>query len=444
MALRRNPFLIAIIMLLSVMFFSALLPGVTLAQTPHITETEFISRVISQSSVFAETDKRLTELGSRVESVTSLFPSPLQIEGSYESAAPFNDPDGGFSIGISQELDLYGKKNLRYHSAAADLRRSVLEQQQSKREYLREARTSFLEAYILGERSRISDSLSLYSEKIASAAILRKEKGDISPFEYNSITLESLKERSLGQGVKAEHRSTLAAIRSRFGIDLSSFTLEIDTLSTKFLSDRLAAAALGALVDSLPEIQLHISQIEVLQYQRSLAAREQLSNPNLGLSYIHNTLAFDQSNIIGSPSVVQNISAIRKDESQFGIKLSFSLPFSVPLLWQSGEYQTLPYDGAIARQQGELARRRSSLLAEVKSAIIKTNFLDSAYTILRNAPAMIAENFRSLERGYNRGELSLTDFLVNKKSLTDILQHTLDTEKNYHQSRIQLSYLINK
>ncbi len=431
------------ILIVSTIIFLLFTPSSFFAQTAKLSEKIFISKV-EQAGVFLETDKRLSELRSRTQSVTSLFSSPLEIEAGYQSGSPFNDPDRGFSAGISQEIDLYGKKSLRYHTADAGLRKDIIEMLQTKREYLRDLRTLFLNAYILNERLRISDSLASDAEKLASAATLRKEKGDISPFEFNSITLEYLKERSSNQALYAEQVTALTAIRTRFGVDLSNSVLEIDSTEEELQNLLYKPDLYASIVDTLPEIQLKNAEIEILNYQRSLVSKEQFSNPNIGVSFMQNRLTFGQSDITGNPVVTQNISGIQKDERQLGFKLSFSLPFSIPLLWQAGEYLTLPYDGAIAAKRLEIQQFRKSLTADLQSAVTRTQYLDSAQKTLQAARTMIAANYSTLERAYRLGQLSLNDFLLNKRILNEILQNSLDAEKRYHESRILLLYLINK
>lgn len=439
---RFSPIRERMIVILSTIGFFVFTSSRFFAQTEHFSEKNFILK-LEQTGIFFETDKRLTELLSRAQSVTSLFPSPLEIDAGYQTGSPFNDPDRAFSAGISQEIDLYGKKSLRYHTADAGLRKNIIELLQTKREYLRDARTLFLNAYILNERLRISDSLTSDAEKLALAATLRKEKGDISAFEFNSISLEYLKERSSNQQLHADHAAAYTTIRMRYGINISTYTLEIDSAVKEF-QVLLQRSDLHELIDKLPEIQLKNAEIEILKYQRNLASKEQYSNPYIGMSFIENRLTFGQSDISGNSAVTKNISGIQKDEKQLGFKLSFSLPFSIPPLWQSEEYLTLPYDGAIAAKYLELQQLPKTLIADLESAVTKAVYLDSAQMTLQEAESKIASNYVTLEHAYRMGQLSLSDFLLNKRILNEMLQNSLDAKKRYNESRIQLLYLINK
>ncbi len=425
-------------------FLAGLIPSLALAQSQTLTEEEFTQIILKKGWSLSQAEQHLQVLRSQLQSTTSLFPTPLEFELGYETGSPFNDGDRVSRFDVSQQIDLFGKLTLEKQSALADIEQTELQIIQNKRDFLRNARIFFINAYILKEKVRYSDSALEFAARLQNNAKIRLEKGDISLFEENGVILEFLKEKSQHEILTGELASALISLSSRYDLVLSSTTfLPTENFAgVSFLS--INPEKSNEYIDSLPEMQLQLNGLKKLQITRDLLSKEKIPNPILGLSLTNTITEFGQKDFTGDPSIINGVSGIRKNDKSLGLKLNFALPFSIPLLWESKKFATLPVEGAIASKKSELVLLRVLLTSEIESAFKRIQSVDSALQILRSSMPALDQNYHALEKAYAAGQISFSDFLVNKKAITEMRQLQFDAEKRYHDLRIELLFLLNK
>lgn len=413
------------------------IPG--LAQPANLDQLEQL--VFERNPELVTGMRNVQEIQQKYKSTQSLFPSQPVLRAEYGVGSIFNDPDRALVLGIEQEIDLYGKTGSLKNKGILDIAQARGELEAIRRE-IRSSLYSTLNNLSAAETQLvISDSLLESAQVLVRTAERRLREGDISPLEANAFAIEF----STAKINQLKKQSEVFSLKSEF---VSRFNLTPPSNSAEMMRSKRYAlpdtARLAPTIDSIPAVTVARIERDRLQFEKDLTTRDYLQNPSLGITFSKTRFQFDRDEIFGSPSIVNGIDYLRKDERELSFQLSFSLPFSIPYLWEAPRLATIPYDAQISFKQAAYEQTRRSASARLRGLLQSLAFLDSALVSAGQASQIATESYRGFERAYLAGQLSYSDFIANRKALAETLTNEVAIRKEFNDVRIEIESLIGK
>ncbi len=418
-------------------FFSCVIVLPTFAQTKL---DDYDRMVLERDQKIVVGLRRVDEIIESYRSKNSLFPSLPRLDVGYEGGSLFNDPDYSLSFGIEQEIDLYGKTSDLKNKGLLDIEQTRAELEEARRDLRTVLHTNLNEVAATQLQLTLHDSLVESAQVLLNSAKRRYDEGDISILEYNAFRVDY----SGSKITQLRKQSELAALQGEF---LSRFGMPPpdnapDLIATfVILTD---SSLLTSKVSDNPEVIIARIKRDKLKFERELTVREFIENPSFGVSFSKSRLQFSNDEIFGNPSIVNGIDYLRKDETELGLRLSFTLPFTVPFLWATPQLASIPFDAEIAAQEAIYEQKYRSILARARGLLASQSLMQSALEIAEQASRTATESYRGYERAYLAGELSYSDFLSNRKALVDALMNEIEIRKDFIQLQIEIEAILNK
>ena len=374
------------------------------------------------------------------ETGSNLFPSRPMLTLDYDTEQPFGSNDYQFSVSLSQELSLWGIGTSRnvvaesFSKAADSAHASV----QARIDLT--TRLMYNKARTLALQVALADKLVQSSNRLVEATNRRLAAGDISVLDRNSIVLSANLQRIEYEQVSSKYEQALAELEALTGLQLQNVTLEIDTTSilTTDPGDSTVHYQLW------PEWVRLNNAIQIEQAQVELARISLKPNPTLWLTYSRDRLSIAGNEVRYLPGASASIDNITSPGQSVGVQLSMTIPISIVGLWRPNTTNVALREAALLELQAEQNELRISLAGRFVKLKQQLLHIRNALQIYEQSIALIVQSDELLSRGYEGGELSVTELVVGRQQLATMQSGQLDLVRQFHDTEILLRSITNR
>lgn len=385
----------------------------TLAEAMRLAET-------SSPAVRTREAQLAAAEGARLEAASALFNNPeLSLERIRNrvrnGALPDNRFDG-YTIGITQPIEIGGQQLRRREVATAALEALRAEIEDTRRQARSDAALRFHTVLAAQRKVRIEErSIELF-DGTAQAVAKRRAAGEDTRLDANVALIEA--ERA---------RNALAVARERW-LEARSELATLLQLPPTVVPEVVGELGMPGAEARPYEIEQLIASAQAVPRQRAIAARADAARARLGLERASRT-----------PDITFGLSTGRDgpgDARERITTLSVSLP--LPLFKRN--------DGAIGQAMSELTQaevERASALRDTQAQVRRLwSRLESQFDRLQRlqramAPAS-ADNQQLAAKSRQAGQIGLLDQLIVNRQALDAERDLNDALADYHATRIEL------
>jgi outer membrane protein, heavy metal efflux system len=342
----------------------------------------------------------------------NVSPNPIAQFG-YNSNIPSRDQSVTYNEGLSEEIELGGKRKFRVSVA----QKNLLSTSATVDDFFRQLRGSAATAFVtaLGDRMIVAEKQRAYRslESLAQANVKRLSEGDLGETDTNQARLNASQAKGdLAAAISTQSTDLFALLqligKSRSAVRQPAGNLEfanrdfpLNTLLTLYQDQR-------------PDVKAAQYAYAAAQSSIKLAGANRIPDPTVGLGYQENTAIHNKLN----PSPSYN---------------SFNLTVSVPLpIFNSyrGEYEQAQYAALQAQKTLDSTRLKAEL--DIRSNYAR--YQNAKRQLAQYGPVSIALAEKVLQSkltSYKLGATSLLDLLQAQKDDTDthLSQITALTER---------------
>lgn len=376
---------------------------------------------------------------ARVDSAFAGLPAfnpQLELNVARGGSSLLSGSEGTFDLGVSQELELWGKRAARQSAATARAQVSEAELRAAWQDIESDVRARFERVLFLQDRLGIANELTGLDGLVVRASQARVRDGSITPLTGRLTELDLLRLEAQGRRTRSDLHQALLALGLAMGQALP------DTIR---LQGELHADSLTAPVDSVVAMALRTRATgEVLH--RQLAARqaelrqaELDGRPNLtlGVGLTRDRRSFSHDDFSGDPTIVGGIAGATSTDDLWTARISAPLP-----LWQRNQAGRARAAAEIGRSEAELVRYRLQTKMEVLAATRR--FEDSAglYGLYLERSNRVRADLVLIREAYTDGRIPLDSYLTQKGRLVDTLLGQLEAGEAYWQARGQLEAAV--
>jgi cobalt-zinc-cadmium efflux system outer membrane protein len=339
-------------------------------------------------------------------------------------------------VGVSQELELWGKRAARQAVATTRSLTSGAEWRAKLQEVESEVRARFERALFLQERVATVDGLADLDRRVVLATQARVRDGSITPVTGRLTELDLLRLEAQGRRTHSELRQALVALGLAIGLELP------DSIR---LGGEVHAESLLAVEDSVAALALHTRregevlrrQIAVRQAELHLAEREARPNLTLGAGLARDRASFSGGDFTGDPAIVRGISGASDTDHLWTARVSMPLP-----LWQRNQAGRARASAEIVRSQADYDRHRQRIRLEALGAARRFQDAVALYHLYLERSARVQQDLVLIREAYADGRISLDSYLTQKGRLVDTLLGQLEAGDAYWDARGQLEATV--
>jgi len=363
---------------------------------------EIVAMALKHSAELSALEKEADAKQSLAVQAGTLGNPTLELQGSTGSLTGSPD-ERTASIGINQELPLYGKLGLRREAAEREAE-ALLRQRDNAARLLRyEVATLALDYSLTAKRQELAADLVKLNRDLLSIAGERFRAGDIPELDFNLAKVELARGESRLLEVEREVRPLRIKIASLTGLNESDVKPP-DTLSTPLLSPTSVDLVKQALA-SRPDLLALASERDKAETESRLAKAEALPDITAGL--------FAQWE---RGSTVAGGMTSTSSDTQLGLRLSMPIPvFNRNRGGRSAAKARL--DSADSRR---LALERS-ITAEVEGAVSRLSSSERVLALLEQGIIpQLTENLKLTQEAYRLGEVGILSVIDEQKKFFEV------------------------
>jgi cobalt-zinc-cadmium efflux system outer membrane protein len=344
--------------------------------------------------------------------------------------------EGALDLGVSQELELWGKRGARQAVADARSQTRAAELQAKVQEIESDVRAHFERALFLQDRVAVADGLADLDRRVVLATQARVRDGSITPVTGRLTELDLLRLEAQGRRARTDLRQALVALGLAIGKALP------DSIR---LSGEIEADSLEALEDSVISIALRVRgtgevmrrQITERQSQLHFAEREGRPNLTLGVGLTRERRAFSQDDFAGDPAIVGGISGATSTDNLWTASISVPLP-----LWQRNQSGRAQASAEIVRSQADYDRFLLRTRLDVLGAVRRLRDATALYQLYIERSTRVRQDLALIHDAYADGRISLDSYLTQKGRLVDTILAQLEAGDAYWDARGQLEMMV--
>ncbi|HET6511652.1 MAG TPA: TolC family protein [Candidatus Kapabacteria bacterium] len=409
------------------------------AQTRTLTVEEAILLARDRAPERLRTEAIERQADRLQRSASTVFTSRPELEVEYLTEALFGERDYELSIGLSQELPIWNTASSRSILADAVANAGKLNRDLLDRKIELRTRLLYNRAWALSEQVALGDRLIAASIKLVDAANRRLAAGDMSTLDRNTVVLESNRQMIEQESVKSLYDQAMGELAALTGVDPGQVKLSIDTSSYP-----VSALDSALIYQYSPDYALLDAEIGIAKARLEMARNELRPNPTLGLHYSQDLLTIDEDQMEYHSGIAPSISGITAPGRSAGVSLSVEIPITVPGLWSLNDLEVIEREAELGLLEAERAALRIELtgrLAQVRPKLLR---IARALQIYRDSRTLIEQNHELLDRGYEGGELSVTELLVGRQQLIELQTQQLELIRVMRETELELQNIIGK
>lgn len=339
-------------------------------------------------------------------------------------------------VGVSQELELWGKRGARQSVATARSQTRAAEWNAKRQEIESDVRARFERALFLQDRVQTVDELAELDRRVVLAAQARVRDGSMTPLTGRLTELDLLRLEAQGRRARSDFRQALVTLGLAIGRELPDSTR---------LSGEVQADSLQAPEDSVVARALRIRgtgevfrrQIAERQAELLLAEREARPNLTLGVGLTRERRSISGDDFTGDPAIVGGIAGARSTDNLWTARISSPLP-----LWQRNQAGRARASAEIVRSQAEYDRDRLRTQLEVLGAARRFQDTAALYGLFLERSTRVRQDLVLIREAYADGRISLDSYLTQKGRLVDTLLGQLEAGDAYWDARGQLETAV--
>ncbi|WP_434044023.1 MULTISPECIES: TolC family protein [Sorangium] len=414
--------------------FAALAAALTLAPAPYargetLTWAQVKARAAARSPAAAQAKQGARAARAEAAGAGRWPRANPVLTGGVDLGAPFGRPeDLAFSVGVEQELDVFGvaataARAGRQRVAVAELEGAVL-----KLDGLSEAAEAFIELDRAQRALAVWTELDRGFERIAAGTAAAARAGERSELDAILASAESAGATNELAGAQAE----LARAQARLGVLIAAAdpsSLRVADEPVRPPDGRGRDALVAAALRRRPEVALFRARLGEAEARRASAARAALPQPTLGVG-----VEVERERGEAAPASPDGATGARHERSQLQISLSVPLP-----LFDRNEAERARAlaDASTAGEQGAIAARQiRAAVARAKAAV------DASWTALARWQAIaprLDEAQAMVEKGHAAGQVDLFDTLASAERVARARVQILEARAAYLKARAELS-----
>ncbi len=393
-----------------------------------------LSKALDNNPLLKNESLNIDLAKSRYYNINNFFPKYPEADIEYETDKFFeNKGNNLIAITLSQEIEIGGQLSLRKEVNNYRIKKAELDYKIRYYEIKYNVRTALNNAMIRQLKMEIANEIRSIDRELLDASERRLKAGDISELDYNLISIETNNSLMNYYKAEAEYKNELGKVNIYMGNDQSSMfylyaddnyvplTLSIDKLTKDALENRS---------------DIRSKQLEQLanSSELSLFKAENIPNLKLSVGYSNSERVISGSDIIG----VHNITKIMDNDKsiKFGVGFSIPLPFNGLFNTNRGNIQISEIRNNILINDIEFTKKQ--IRAEVVSALNRFESAKKSLDLIRENNFKIERTLELLHKGYEKGELSLINYLNERKKLYEMKINYLDVLEDYNQSVLDL------
>ncbi len=340
--------------------------------------------------------------GTLTQAETYRLNPALELEGSGGQSRNTDDPVehrtiGGFSVGLSQVIEVQGQRRIRTEIAAANLGQTEWNIRDAERRILADVMWAFAKLLEAQERLKLAEETVALAEETRETARKQLEAGEVPRLDLLRADVEL--RRVLTRQVAEKRR--VAAARKNLNLRLGR-------------TPDAPLRAEGPLL--LPETPGPRSEL----LQRALELRPDLKAAEAGLQSSRRRVSLVRAERLFPEVEVALRYEEDRDFDQRDRRVVLDLTIPLPLFnRRQGELEAA--FGEELRQEAQIALVRARIETEV--AIAFEQFQSSQQIVEQYVQRILPEqeqNFRLLREGYTLGQFGLTDVLLGQRELIGV------------------------
>lgn len=424
---------------ITIVTFTLLAVGVQAQTVRTLTVEEAIARATERSPDRLRTEALERQAELLRETASRFFDERPEIEFEYVTEKPFGGKDFELSLGVLQEIPIWGSASRRSELASA-----VESASKDSRQYLELAiatRTRILynRAWSLAQQIELGNRLIATASKLTEATNKRLAVGDISRLERNTVALETNAIRIEHEQVYGDYEQAIGELEALTGLSLHSVILNPDNSTrSSLVLDTISAFRLSPYWVKLR------GEVDIARARLELAKVEARENPIIGLHYAEDLLTIGEDDITYHESVSHNISGISAPGRSIGASLSIQIPITIPGLWRADNLEAIDREAELRSLEADLAELEIELSGRLARLRPKLSRATSALAIYQESVELIRENHDLIDRGYEGGEVSVTELLVGRQQLIDLQRQQLQLLRDMKEAEIELENILRR
>jgi outer membrane protein, heavy metal efflux system len=311
-------------------------------------------------------------------------------------------------VGLSQPIELGGKRGARLEAARAGLARERALQRETERRVLGEVAATFLRALHARERLGLARGAEEGARDVSASTQRRFEAGDVPVVEVNVARVALARARAEVASAEAAEGALLWELYGLLGLSVNSVYLPRGDLIA------LAAEPVASppTLPERPDIAALEAELEEARAEQRLAEGSAWPDLNVGVRYEHEG---DERALLGA--------------------LGVSLP-----LFARGQSARVTSKARMERLQVALEAARRARALELRAAFDQHHKRRIAVEVLeREALPLLADNEQLARKSYDAGEIDLAGFLLVRREVLEARADYLDRLLQAALSRVQLA-----
>jgi cobalt-zinc-cadmium efflux system outer membrane protein len=293
------------------------------------------------------------------------------------------------AVGLSQPVELGGKRGARLDSARAGLARETALQQDTERRVLGEVAAVFLRALHARERLRLAREVEAAARDVSQSTQRRFEAGDVPGVDVNVARVALARARADAASAEGEEAALLGELSGLLGLPVDAALGVRGDLSA--LS--AGAEALPSPPSERPDITALEAELEEAKAERRLGEGFAWPDVNVGVRY--------------------------EQEGEERVLLG-ALGVSLPL-FARGQSARVTGEARVRRLQLALEAARQTRSVQGRAALARYRKDREAVELLeREALPLLADNEQLARKSYEAGEMGLAEFLLVRRDVLEV------------------------
>lgn len=409
------------------------------AQTRTLTVEEAILRAKERAPERLRSEALAQQAESLRKNASNIFTERPELDVEYLSEQPFGERDYELTIGISQEIPLSGVRSRRENLVSAFSNASEISRTSLNRQIALRTRLLYNRAWALAGQVELGNRLIIASNKLVDASNKRLAAGDMSTLDRNTVVLEANRQKIAHERVHSAYDQAIGELEALTGLNLANVELQADNTKADFVdSDSINVFSLS------PDYAKLLNEIQIANARLDLARSEQFANPKIGLHYSQDLLTIGADQIQYSANAIPSIDGITAPGKAAGLSLSLQLPISIPGIWGPNNIEVIERESELRLLEAEKVALEIELagkLARLKPQIARAR---TALNIYQESIGLIEQNHEFLDRGYEGGEISVTELLVGRQQLIELQTEQLELIQEMREAEIELQSILSK
>ena len=375
--------------------------------TPALSLHEAIKTALEKSPSFGAAATR-TEAMKAATSKAGAFPNPeLSVEAeNIGGNGPYEGLDGAeLTYGVSQLVEMPGKRSGRQNIAKGEERRSLYERDAARLDLIRDVVAAYAQAVASQEELKVLQEEQSLATDVYKSVAAKVDAGKEPPIQKNKAAIALSSSEIAYERAQRGAETSKRVLANLMGGQASNFMIAPETLPD--MNPPLGLAAYAAMIDSSPDNRAYDAMVETAQ----------------------SSLSYEKASIVPDPTINVGVRDFREDNEQAFVA-GVSFPFPVFDMNRAGvrraghEYNAAMLDKVNARLSSETELTKS--YEAFSNAYREHQVLKE--TVLPGAQ----EAFDVAREGYKAGKFGYLEVLDAQRTLFEARKQSIQTMSDYY------------